>query len=262
MTKKPEPKKKEKKKKQKQPGAFRENVKMILEVLVYVIFLNAFLIQSFGIPTSSMEDHMLVGDHLLVNKICFTKPANFIESFILPQEKIKRGSIVIFKSPPQIKAQDWSRLIYVKRVIGLPGETIQVVNNQVFINGQPIEESYANFKGDMTVPPNFPPENPAYWWSDFPLEYRNCLVQTTGGTAFKIPAHHYFCMGDNRNVSADSRIWGPLPAEYVIGKPWRNYWSFEATTEYYLQRNILSRLKDMIVNFVKKTRWNRILKKF
>lgn len=247
---------------QKKEGALRENVEMILEVLVLVFFINAFLLQSFGIPTPSMEDNMLVGDHLLVDKVAYSKSLGAVDRIVFPQLKIKRGMIVVFKSPPEVKALNLDRLTYVKRVIGLPGELIMIFKNQVFINGTPIEEPYTFIRGDERVPTDFPPESPVLWWDEFPPEFRNSLVHTEMGMAFKIPEGHYFCMGDNRNLSADSRIWGPVPADYIIGKPWRIYWSFAASTEYFLNEGFFKRLVNTVVHFFSQTRWNRFLKKY
>ena len=170
--------KKEKQKQKKKDGALRENVEMILEVLVLVFFINAFLLQSFGIPTPSMEDNMLVGDHLLVDKVAYSKSLSVVDGIVFPQLKIKRGMIVVFKSPPEVKAHNLDRLTYVKRVIGLPGELIMIFKNQIFINGSPIEEPYTFIRGVESVPVDFPPENPVLWWDEFPPEFRNSLVPT------------------------------------------------------------------------------------
>jgi signal peptidase I len=253
--------KKDKKKKKKE-GAFRENIEMILEVLVLVFFINAFLLQSFGIPTPSMEDNMLVGDHLLVDKVAYSQSISKIDGVLFPQQKIKRGMIVVFKSPPEVKAGNLDRLTYVKRVIGLPGELLQIIANRVHINGTPLDEPYVFLKGEPAVPADFPPENPILWWDEFPPQFRKSLVHTETGMAFKIPEGHYFCMGDNRNISADSRIWGPVPGDFFIGKPWRIYWSFAASTDHFLNKGFLKRTLDTVLNFFKRTRWNRILKKY
>jgi signal peptidase I len=237
-------------------------MEMILEVIIIVFFINAFLLQTVAIPTSSMVDHMLVGDHLLVDKVAYSHSISPVDSVIFPQIDIKRGMIVVFKSPPEIKTGNLSKILYVKRVIALPGETIQLIDNKVFIDGNPLEEPYVFLKGSPTVPDNFPPNHPSYWTTEFPPQYRSFLEKTDMGNAFKVPENHYFCMGDNRNISVDSRIWGPLPAEYIIGKPWRNYWSYEASTEHYLNKGIFKRLLDTVSHFFTKTRWNRTLKKY
>jgi len=242
--------------------AFVDNVEMILEVLILVFFVNAFLVQAFAIPTPSMENEMLVGDHILVDRVAFSTSLGKIDGLILPQVRIERGVKIAFKSPPEIAARNISRLFYVKRVIGLPGETIQVIANKVYIDGRPIDEPYKNLSAPVSVSPDFPPASPDAWPPEFPPEYRSSLVDTPLGTAFKIPDEHFFCMGDNRNLSADSRIWGPLPADNIVGRPWRNYWSTKTTTADMLGKSAPARLKDFLLGLFTKTRWDRILKRF
>ncbi|MCJ7680180.1 MAG: signal peptidase I [Candidatus Aminicenantes bacterium] len=251
-----------KRKKEKKSGSMRENVEMILEVLIIVFFINTFLVQTMGVPTPSMEDHMLIGDHLFVDKMVYSQSVGPLEKLIFPKREIKRGNIVVFKAPPEVKTRNWARLMYVKRVIGLPGDLLQLIDNRIYINEVPLDEPYRNLSSDQRVPINFPPERPSDWWSEFPPAFRQDLVKTSLGTAFRVPEGHYFCMGDNRNLSADSRIWGPVPRDHILGKPWRIYWSFESTTDLYLNRGLPARLKDTVLNFFKKTRWNRMLKRY
>jgi signal peptidase I len=243
-------------------AAFVENVEMILEVLILVFFVNAFLLQAFAIPTPSMENEMLVGDHILVDRIAFSRSLGMLDGLLLPQVRIERGMKVAFKSPPEIEARNINRLFYVKRVIGLPGETIKVIANKVYIDSRPIDEPYVNLSAPVSVSPDFPPASPDSWPAEFPREFRASLVESPLGTAYKIPEGHYFCMGDNRNLSADSRIWGPLPADDIIGRPWRNYWSTRTTTADMLGKSAPARLKDFLLGLFTKTRWNRILKRF
>jgi signal peptidase I len=172
--------------------------------------------------------------------------------------------IVAFKSPLEIKNKNWEKVDYVKRVIALPGERIKIINNQVFINETPLEEPYAVFKGTNLISPHFPPENPYNWEKKFPIEFRINVVETPIGKAFLVPPGHYFCMGDNRHISSDCRIWGPLPAELIYGRPWRIFWSYESTTEEYLTPGLVHRIKNLfrtIINFFSKTRWTRTFKK-
>jgi signal peptidase I len=250
---------------QRQPGkggGIRENLKMLLEVMVTVLFVNGFLLQSFVIPTGSMENHMLVGDHLLVDKVAYSWPLSPVDALLLPQRNIERGMIVVFKAPPAIAARDWSHLTYVKRVIGLPGETIQILRNVVYIDGKQLFDPYKTLQGRPSVPADFPPRDGISWWPEFPREYRDRIVQTESGPAFRVPAGHYFCLGDNRFVSADSRIWGPLPADHVIGKPWRNYWSYDKTKDGDSGVGMIGWFKTAPRRFISRTRWDRILKKF
>ncbi len=251
-----------KKTRQKREGVLRDNMEMILEVLVLVFFINAFLLQSFGIPTPSMEDNMLVGDHLLVDKVAYSQALSKVDGLVFPQLKIKRGMIAVFKAPHEVKAGNLDKMTYVKRIIGLPGELIKIVDNRVHINGTPMDEPYTFFKGDVRVPADFPPENAILWWNEFPPQFRGNLEYTEMGMAFRIPEGYYFCMGDNRNLSADSRIWGPLPKDFLIGKPWRIYWSFDASTDHFLNKGFFRRFFDTIAHFFKQTRWKRFLKKY
>lgn len=214
---------------------FRENFELIAETLIYVFFVMTFLLQSFVIPTGSMEDNILVGDHIMVDKVTYSPSLGTLDSFILPKSEIKRRMIVTFKSPAELEKE------YVKRVIALPGERIRIINKQVYINGKPLDEPYTFFK-DKTIG----------------IPGRDNMPE------YKVPENHYFCMGDNRDNSSDSRYWGPVPADYIIGKPWRVYWSYESTTEEYLTTGLWYKIKDIgktIVNFIPKTRWNRMMKK-
>ncbi|MCK4762232.1 MAG: signal peptidase I [Candidatus Aminicenantes bacterium] len=240
----------------------REYFELIIEVIVFVFFINAFLLQTYVIPSSSMEDSMLIGDHLLVDKVCYSHSLSIIDKLFLPQVKIDRGMIVTFSGPNEIyHKRDEKNLV--KRVIALPGDTIKVVNEKVFVNGKQTKEPYVYFKG-MKPRGQFPPQH-EQWHYEFPEKYKKCVVYTELGNAFKVPENHYFAMGDNRNFSFDCRHWGPLPADLIIGKPWRIYWSFESTSSDYLSNGFVHKLKDIfhtIINFFSKTRWKRTFKKY
>ncbi len=245
------------------PGtAWNENLSMFLEVLVTVFFANAFLLQAFAIPSSSMEPAMLIGDHVLVDRTAFSRSLTPIGGGILPQVRVTRGMEIVFKAPPEIKSGNMGRLFYVKRVIGLPGEVIRISGNTVYINGRPLDEPYKNLTSPQAVPPDFPPADDSGWAGEFPPEYRSSTVGTPEGRAFKVPAGHYFCLGDNRNISADSRIWGPLPADCVAGRPWRVYWSTRASTEEMLGRGFLGRAWGFVSGVFSKTRWDRFFMKY
>lgn len=219
----------------KEGGVFRDYLELIIETLIYVFFVMTFLLQSFVIPTGSMEDNILVGDYVLVDKVAYGRYLGTLDRFMLPILEIKRGMIVTFKAPPEMDKE------YVKRIIGLPGERIKIINKKVYIDGQPLEEPYTFFKDkniEMSYRDNFP--------------------------EYKIPENYYFCMGDNRDNSADSRYWGPVPADFIIGKPWRIYWSYETTTVELLKSEGLNKIKSIvktIINFIPRTRWSRMLKR-
>jgi len=227
--------KKKKEKKKREVSVLREYFELISEVMIFVFFIMTFLVQTFVIPTGSMEDTLLIGDHLLVDKVSYAARSNPIDRFFLPKVEIRRGTIVTFKSPPEMEKE------YVKRVIGLGGETIQIINKQVLIDGRPLNEPYTFFNDSeiqKTLRDNFPP--------------------------YRIPEGHYFCMGDNRDNSYDSRHWGAVPDSFIVGRPWRIYWSFESTTEDYMTPGVLHKMKDLaktVLTFFTKTRWERTVKK-
>lgn len=272
-----------------EPGkAMRDYAELVAETLIYVFFVMTFLLQSFVIPTPSMQKNILIGDHLLVNKSAYNRfPGEMgIDKFIFPHTEIKRGMIVTFKAPVEMDKE------YVKRVIALPGETVRIKNRKVYINGEHLVETYVQF--DDYLPgvggsgDDFPLNEPRYidvsgeasflpFYINDPLgfvDYRQTMafckrfnkhvLRGNKGMEFRVPEGHYFCMGDNRDHSYDSRYWGPVPAEYIIGKPWRVYWSFESTTEEYMTPGLLFKLRDMghtLLNFFGKTRWSRTVKK-
>ena len=183
--------------KQKRPRTqsfFREYFELIAEVLILVFFINAFLLQAYATPTPSMENNILIGDHMLINKIAYSQPQTWADRIFFPQIKIERGMIVAFKSPAEIKNKNWEKVDYVKRVIALPGERIKIINNQVFINENPLNEPYTLFKGINLISPHFPPENPLNWGHEFPAEHRVSVVDTQIGRAFLVPKDHYFCI--------------------------------------------------------------------
>jgi len=286
VTKEEKSKKEKKKKKEKEISTFREYAEMIIEVLVLVFFINSFLLQSQTIPTESMLDTMLVGDHLLVDRVSYASFLGPWDKFLFPRVTIERGMIVTFKGPTEMEKD------YVKRVIGLPGESINVKNKQVYIDGKPLDEPYVYYEGGYRKEPgdNFPLNRPRiisalgktsylpFYATDkherldqkrtvaLCERFESCVIQNENGErVFKIPEGHYFCMGDNRDSSYDSRFWGSLPQEYILGKPWRIYWSFDSATKDYLTPGVSHKVKDIfktIINFFPKTRWKRMFKKY
>ncbi len=147
-------------KKTKEVSTFREYFELFAETLVYVFFVMTFLLQSFVIPTGSMQNNILIGDHLLVNKVAYSRSPGSVDSIIFPQKEINRGSIVTFKAPAEMDKE------YVKRVIGLPGETIKIANKKVYIDGKLLDEPYAHFDSENIVGSsygdNFPLQQPRY----------------------------------------------------------------------------------------------------
>jgi signal peptidase I len=234
----------------------REYFELIVETLIYVFFVNTFLLQSFVIPTASMENTLLIGDHLLVNKVAYSRSLGRLENMLLPQVDIKRGMVVTFKAPPDMEKE------YVKRVIGMPGDRLRISEKKVYINDRLLDETYVRFTS-LENGNEFPPQNYYDWYFQFPYNLRQTQQNPDGSLDYIVPPDHFFCMGDNRDNSFDSRFWGPVPADYIVGKPWRVYWSYESNSDEYLTPGFIYKIKDLaltVVRFFSHTRWNRTVK--
>ena len=196
------------------------SLQSLLGTVVIAVFVITFIVQAFQIPSPSMENTLLVGDYLLVNKLCYG--AGGASNFLMPYHKIQRGDIIVFHYPVS-PAQH-----FVKRVIGIPGDHLKLVNKKVWVNGAPLPEPYARFtKFDTDVfRDNFPrmdsPQGvqPEWWLQMRKLVEDGQLI---------VPEGHYFAMGDNRDDSYDSRYWGFVPQENIIGRPLLIYWSVQST---------------------------------
>lgn len=241
---------------------FREYAESLLVTILLALFGTTFVVQAFKIPSQSMEPTLLVGDHLLVNKFVFGGHGAWYER-VLPYRTIHRGDIIVFKYPYEDHPDHPH---YVKRVIGLPGERLRVVGRRVFINGKPIEEPYAVYDPAITFGDpferGFPPtareftRGPAVReeWS------RDILSHVEAGELL-IPPGHYFVMGDNRDSSSDSRFWGFVPRNSIMGRPILIYWSVTATSDDYADRSFSGRLvgfADTLIHLPAKTRWSRM----
>ena len=226
-------------KKKREKSVFREYFELIAETAVFVFFVMTFVVQAFQIPTGSMEPTLLIGDFLLVNKLVYASTASSIEEKILPRKAIRRQDIVVFKWPNDLTKD------FVKRVIGLPGEKIEIKNKQVFVNDKPLDEKYKVHNDSQIISKN-----------DY-YHYDDTIRDNFGPVT--VPAGHIFVMGDNRDNSGDSRYWGFLPLTYVKGRPWMIYFSYRAERDAYLKTSLKDRLKKL-VNFLPKARWGRVLK--
>ncbi len=187
----------------------REYFESICVAVILALFVRTFVVQAFKIPTGSMENNLLIGDHLLVNKFVFAPTLSPLEEGLLPIDRIERGDVVVFKYPEQPDRD------FIKRVIGLPGETIELRNKKVYIDGTPIDEPYVHF----IFPPA--PDDNGGSGADLP----DFDVTRSYGPV-TVPERHYFMMGDNRDNSQDSRYWGFMPQDYVKGKALFVYFSF------------------------------------
>ncbi len=211
------------------PGRPRRNtISEWAVTALLLLFGTTSIVQAFVIPTGSMEDNLLVGDHLLVDKLAYA-PAGRFAKYLLPYAEVKRGDIIVFRYPPGIK------LTYVKRVMGVPGDRLRMENKQLFLNGRALEEPYTVHKTGDSDPT------------------RDTFSELT------VPTGNYFALGDNRDNSADSRVWGFVPRENIIGKPWLIYWSYDAPAASYEGIRI-DHVFDLAQNFFTKTRWDRTFK--
>jgi signal peptidase I len=208
-------------------SVFREYFEAILIAAIFLRFTNVFVVQTFYIPSGSMENTLLIGDHLFVNRFIYGPAATELERKLLPLRAVQRGDIVIFRSKTD-KGMD-----IVKRAIGVPGDTIQVDGGELYLNGKDVaDESYAIHKRPD------PPFAPRDWFGPV-----------------TVPERRYFFMGDNRDESLDSRFWGFLPSHLVKGRALFIYWSNgnqppEGT-------NPIAGLLRTALGFFSNTRWDR-----
>ncbi len=219
--------------------------------VVLLLFGITTLVQAFVIPTGSMEDTLLIGDHLLVDKLSYA-PSGPVSKHLLPYKPIQRGDIIVFRYPINIQET------YVKRIVGLPGDRIRIENKEVYVNGVKRNEPYKyhktpytdSYRDNFPGVPNLPLPKPA-------LEM---LEKHVVNGELVVPPDHYFGMGDNRDSSWDCRYWGFIPRENIVGKPLVIYWSYDAPTEQLARSTIsLDHLLDVMQNFFAKTRWRRTL---
>ncbi len=220
--------------------------------ILLLLFGTTTLVQAFVIPTGSMEDTLLIGDHLLVDKLAYA-PTGPISKHLLPYSDVTRGDIIVFRYPIDINQT------FVKRVIGVPGDRIRLENKQVYLNGKKLVEPYKYHKTEYidSYRDNFPGEPNV---GIFPPA-QVMLEQNVVKGEVVVPPDNFFAMGDNRDSSLDSRYWGFVPRKNIIGKPLIIYWSYDAPTERLASPTIgLDHMMDLAQNFFTKTRWSRTFK--
>jgi signal peptidase I len=235
------------------PRTWGEHLQSFLSIVVIALFIIVFAVQAFRIPSGSMENTLLVGDYLLVDKFAYAPSKHW--KWMLPYEPLHRGDIVVFKWPVHPEQH------FVKRLIGLPGDRIRLINARVFVNGQPLAEDYAvhklfnhdpfrdEFPNRHSSDPNINPR----WYADIP--------GFTLGNELIVPEDSYFVLGDNRDSSLDSRYWGFVPRENIVGKPLVIYFSvrpfdteiFEGTDDK------MGRYLDDLRELPTSARWSRVL---
>jgi signal peptidase I len=220
--------------------------------IILLLFATTTLVQAFVIPSASMESTLLVGDHVLVDKLVFA-PAGTISTHVLPYREVRRGDIIVFRFPLNIQED------YVKRAIGVPGDRIRLIDKQLMLNGHMVNEPYVQHVTSYLNPyrDNFPEHREA----SLPPSAADMLENHVMNGELVVPPGYIFAMGDNRDDSLDSRYWGFVPRENIVGTPLIIYWSFEAPTADLTNPNIgIDHIVDVIAHFFTKTRWKRTFK--
>jgi signal peptidase I len=233
-------------------GGWLSSVQSLAGTVVIAVFVITFIVQAFQIPSESMEDTLLIGDYLLVDKVHYGHGGAWGK--LLPYSDIRRGEIIVFRYPVH-PAQH-----FVKRVIAVPGDRVRLINKQVWVNGKPVTEKYVVYRSPARD----------YYRDDFPdLNYLSANVEArwwlqlralVHGGELVVPPEQYFVMGDNRDESLDSRYWGFVPRGNIIGRPLLIYWSFRGPEPYSMPRDEdgkLTRLAYMITHLMQETRWDR-----
>jgi signal peptidase I len=228
----------------------REYLESLVVTVILALFGTTFLIQAFKIPSSSMEDTLLIGDHLMVDKVSYA-PAFLAR--LLPYAEVQHDHIIVFRYPLD------PGTYFVKRVVGIPGDHIRLEDKTLYRNGVALNEPYVVHKSLRSadyrdVFPSLPSPTAFPEWADE-------LPSVMEGDELVVPPGRYFVMGDNRDFSSDSRYWGLVPRENIVGNPLVIYWSFETSSEEYRRTGLgdyATRLGEILFEFPRKTRWGRL----
>jgi signal peptidase I len=220
-------------------STLREYFEALLIAMIFVNFARIFVFQAFKIPTGSMIDNLLIGDHIVVNKFIYGAPGPAALDAPFPIREIRRGDIVVFRFPEQPDTD------FVKRVIGLPDETVMIRDKRVFVDGVPMDEPYVVHEDESVFPAQ----------EGLPERYR---ARDQFGP-YVVPRDSYFVMGDNRDRSNDSRYWGSVPRALIKGRAFLVYWSYRglpaAAGAPPAER--LRELAGVAIHFFSRTRWDR-----
>jgi signal peptidase I len=220
-------------------STIREYYEALLIAVIFVNFARIFVFQAFKIPTGSMEDNLKVGDHIIVNKFIYgPEPGSFLRKLV-PLRDVKRGDVIVFRYPLQPDTD------FVKRVIGMPGDTIEIRDKKVAVNGKQLDEPYVIHEDQQMYP-----LQPA-----LPEPYRS---RDQFGP-YTVPQGQYFAMGDNRDRSSDSRYWGTVPRSMIKGRAFMVYWSFRGTPPPpdAPPSDRIKELASVFIHFLTRTRWDR-----
>lgn len=220
-------------------STFREYYEALLIAFIFVNFARIFAFQAFKIPTGSMEDNLKIGDHIIVNKFIYGPTEFSAFRHLFPLRDIRQGDIIVFRYPLQPDTD------FVKRVIGLPGDTLEIKDKKILINGNPLDEPYVIHLDNQIFPSRAGlPE---------PFHSRDQLAP------YVVPQGQYFAMGDNRDRSSDSRYWGTVPRGMIKGRAFMVYWSFHGTPPP-PDAPTIERIKELgrvVYYFFPRSRWDR-----
>lgn len=232
----------------------------ICGVLVIGLFILTFIFQNFEIPSSSMENTLLIGDHVLVDRITLAPPAHWIQPLVY-YRNVRRGDVIVFYKPTL--NENGTHLFLVKRVIGIPGDRIHLEDGVVYRNGKALKEPYVKNPPDLpgfsAYRDDFPDVSPAYG-SDVTAEWAESLPSYIHNGNLVVPPGMYFVMGDNRTVSLDSRYWGFVPRKNIVGRPLLVYWSFRTPDSEQYKTSFADQVAWIgheTLHFFDETRWRR-----
>jgi signal peptidase I len=220
----------------------REYLEALLIAVVFATFARTYVVQAFKIPSGSMEQNLLIGDHILVNKFIYGPTRFPWEKKLLPIRDVRHGDVVVFKFP-----QDPTR-DFIKRCVGLPGDSVELIDKRLYLNGKEVHDASYVYHTDDRVFPRSPVLGDA-------LRQRDNFGPET------VAPGHYFCMGDNRDNSNDSRFWGEVPESFLKGRAFVIYWSFASDADEGAEpagpRGKMRQLGTVALEFFTHTRWDR-----
>jgi signal peptidase I len=219
----------------------REYLEALLIAVIFATFARTYVVQAFKIPSGSMERNLLIGDHILVNKFIYGPSFSRLDKALLPSRDVRRGDVVVFRWPV-----DPSR-DFIKRAVGLPGDVVKLADKRLYVNGRRVADESYTYHTDPAIYPRGPAQSPGHSRDNF--------------GPIRVPPGSYFCLGDNRDNSHDSRFWGMVPADHLKGRALVVYWSFEEGSfevgDWAGLTGKLRQISHVALTFFSHTRWER-----